>query len=197
MEELGVAILELDVDEKPLIRGLADAERRTATSVAVMQGMLDQISDGYKRQAAAASAAADVEVAAADRVSAAYAREAAAARAAGAERAGTAPMSAPTPGATSGPTEVRVSEAGGVWGVRGPQHPGSLTNPIVAVIEAAKYAPMGAMAAAIGESNAAQQGAGDSPIASAIDLAALSEQVGQLSRSIDAGNRLAQAGAQG
>ena len=42
-EQLGTAELQLDTDQAPLIRGLAEAEARVAKSVAVMQAMMDKL----------------------------------------------------------------------------------------------------------------------------------------------------------
>lgn len=50
--------------------------------------------------------------------------------------------------------EANARAAGTIWGVRGPNTPGSIGNPIVTVIEAARYTGMGSLAAAIGMSSA-------------------------------------------
>ena len=167
-EQLGTAELQLSTDQAPLIAGLAEAEARVAKSVAVMQAMLDKLH-------------ADIEgrVGLLDTL----ATKAAAAS--------TGPGSAtPPPGTTSG------GRGNDVWGIRGPEHPGSMTNPIVTVIEAAKYTPMGSYAAAIGESNVQdeQQGDQQSGLASAADMAALTAAVQDLARETTPASRLAKAG---
>ena len=74
--------------------------------------------------------------------------------------------------------------------------PASMTNPIVMVMEAAKYTPMGSYAAAIGESNVSdvQRGDQQSGVASAADIAALTSAVQDLAQQSNPASQLAKAG---
>lgn len=171
-EQLGSAELETGVDLKGLDAGLARAETRVAKSVAVMQAMLDRLH-------------ADVDVRGA-------AIEAAAARMAG--------VTIPS---TGGPTGQSVSSStvrqsgSEVWGVRGPLHAGSLQNPIVTVMAASKFYPMGSYGAAVGESNQSDEQRGDSGFATTADMAALTAAVADMARNANPVNGLATAGQQG
>lgn len=107
-ELLGEAVLELDVDQKPLVRGMAAAKAEVKRDVDQMQVTLDkltahyaklgtaaqtsateqakasdEVADRYERTAKIAIVTAEAQEAAADRVTAALEREATAARAAG------------------------------------------------------------------------------------------------------------------
>jgi hypothetical protein len=173
-ELLGSAVLDLDVDLAPLVRGLDKAERIVAERAAIMQATLDRLR--------------------ADLDSHLGASEALIGR-------------APQPrGPDSTPavenqraSNVTQNDSNQVWGVRGPQKPGSVTNPIVVALEAAKFTTMGSYAAAIGESNMSDTQHGDqsSGVASAVDLAALTATVADLARNLSPGAQLAAAGAQG
>lgn len=226
-EQLGVAVLELRTDQAPLNKGLDSAEARTKQSLGVMEGMVDQYAAAWARVGAAETAATDKGIEDADRLAAAWGRVGAAAHAAGDEMAAADAKgelgSVGRPGAAArggsdrdivdafkdalsempdreapgSATHVGGPSAGGMWGVRGPLHPGSLTNPVVMVLEAGKYAPMGSMAAALGDSNVPDEQGNQSPIASALDLQALSDQVAELSRRLSPSERLAQAGSEG
>lgn len=171
-EQLGSAELQLDTDNVPLERGLAEAEARVAKSVAVMQAMLDGLHG-------------DVEV----RVNA---LEGLAARAATAS-------TISGPGAAAAAPAAHGGTRNEIWGVRGPERAGSVTNPIVMVVEAAKYTPMGSFAAAMGESNVqdVQRGDQSSGVASAAQLAALTAAVQDLASNANPGSKLASAGAAG
>jgi hypothetical protein len=207
-EELGIAVLQLTTDQAPLNRGLASAEARTKTSVAAMQKTVDQVTAAWVREAAAAKLAGDETVIAADKATAALLREAAAAKLAGDAQVQAATR-ADAAGAGRGATGVgslnvpdrsesrsHLSESG-LYGVRGAHAPGSLQNPLVVVLEAGKYAPMGSFAAAIGDAGMADQSGGTSPVASALDLQALSDQVGELARNMSPAARLASEGGRG
>lgn len=171
-EQLGVAELETGVDLAGLDRGLVRAEARVARSVAVMQKMLDSLEAHVDVRASA------IEAAAARVASAPVANGASERSAVGASK------------TVVGPE---------VWGIRGPQHAGSLTNPIVTVLAASKYYPMGSYGAAIGHDNVSDEQRGDqgSGLASASDMAALTAAVGDLASAVSPGSRLATAGSQG
>lgn len=172
MTDLGSAELELGADLAPLDRDLVKAERRVAQSVAVMQGMLDSL-----------EAHADVKAAAI---------EAAASRIASAAGSSTVVREA-------GANRTVSSDKGEVWGIRGPQHPGSLTNPIVTVLAASKFFPMGSYGAAVGEDNTtdAQRSDSASGLATAGDMAALTAAVHDLAHNMAPASRLANAGTAG
>lgn len=99
-----------------------------------------------------------------------------------------------------GPTQNEL-QGNGLWGVRGPQQAGSVRNPVVMVLEASKYTPMGSYAAAIGESDATDaQRSGSSSSSLFGDAAALDSLRGtlaDLSQNMSAANRLAAQGQQG
>lgn len=171
-EQLGQAELELTTDQGRLIAGLAEAEARVAKSVSVMQAMLDHLH--------------------ADITTRIGTMDALAAKAA---QVGTGPGSAtPAPGHTT-----TVGGGSNIWGIRGPERPGSMTNPIVTVLEAAKYTPMGSYAAAVGESNAsdAQRGQTQSGFASAADMAALTSAVQDLANNANPVSQMATAASSG
>lgn len=105
---------------------------------------------------------------------------------------GTAPgRTAPAAAATVGRNEI--------WGIRGSEHPGSLTNPIVTVLAAGKLYPMGSYASALGDDNVAdaQRGEQSSGLATEAELAALTGAVSDLAHNASAMGRLAQAGQNG
>ena len=163
--------MQLDTNQAPLIAGLAEAEARVAKSVAVMQAMLDKL-----------HANVDSHIGTMD----ALARKTA--------EVGTGPGSAtPAPGQTHQGTDS------GVWGIRGPQHPGSMTNPIVTVVEAAKFTPLGSYAASVGESNVAdtQRGVDQSGLADAANMSALTAAVQALADNANPASQMATAGLNG
>jgi hypothetical protein len=110
-ESLGSATLETDVDLRGLDRGLVKAQARIELAVRAMQRTLDGL-----------EANVDVRTGA---------LEAAAAR-----------FAASRVPSTGGPTGQSVSSqairnaSNEVWGVRGPQRPGSLDNPVATVLMA-------------------------------------------------------------
>lgn len=171
-DNLGRAELGLGADLAPLDRDLAKAERRIALFVATTQRMLDGL-----------HARLNVETGALETLAA---------------RAATA-----SPGSTTivreGGASRTVNEANRIYGVRGPERPGSITNPIVTVLAASKFFPMGSYGAAIGESNVtdAQRSDQASGYATAADMAALTAAVHDLARGANPANRLASAGQAG
>jgi hypothetical protein len=153
-ELLGDAILEVSVDFDALLRDLAAAKAKVAAAAAEMERMLHlhaklDLSGLYDRAALAALARdlgavrkeAEQAVTALRRL-----------RAEGAPIAFSAAPAGPSEG-TRGetPRGVLASLKGLVWGVRGPDKPGSPMNPITVVIEAGSRTPLGPLAAAIGE----------------------------------------------
>ncbi|MHB1950155.1 MAG: lysozyme family protein [Acidiferrobacteraceae bacterium] len=169
-ELLGEANLELGADLKPLDADLIRAEARVAKSVAAMQAMLDSL-----------QAHADIRVAAI---------EAALAKTGGN---GGPVVIGSAPGANQ-----TVREGSEVWGIRGPQHAGSLTNPIVTVLAASKFYPMGSYGAAIGADNTTDAQRGESGgYATAADMAALTAAVTDLANNAAPGAQLATAGSNG
>lgn len=167
--QLGDAVLDLEVDLATYDANLDRAKAKTLAAMAEMQRMLDlrlrfdtgplgmvrqevergllgplaRLSEAHKRTV---QGAADAEVMAARRV-------------AHAERERTIIASGDrgvsTTGAERSSTVVGVPGPAGsdVWGVRGPDAPGSRMNPIVVVLEAAQRTPLGSLAAAIGDSS--------------------------------------------
>lgn len=153
MEQLGVAILDLGVDLAALDAGLDRAEQKVAARVASMQAMLDTL-----------HARIDSRLSVSD---AAIARtEAASARA----------SSVASP-ASSNVTRRETVES---WGVRGPGHAGSQTNPQVVVLEASKFTSLGSRSAGIGYSSITDQQRGAGNVASSAEVAALTEQLARL-----------------
>lgn len=134
--------------------GLVGAWGRVADSQATIRASLAET-------AAVATATADVQVAAADRVTAAYLEEAAAARAAAEAHSALIGrgVAADVAGlATGHATRSRAGAGGlatlaGIEGIRGLAHPGSRSNPLVVVLEAARYTSLGALGAAVGENS--------------------------------------------
>lgn len=250
-ELLGEAVLELDIDQKPLVRGMADTKAKTVAFVAQEQAILDklvahyakigtaaqasgdeqamaskEVADAYERTAKIAIVTGEAQEAIANRVTAALEREAAAAKLAGDEAAAAAVKGAAADAAagrrqsssTQGSSAdralliaaERVAAAAGqrqapgsgtthvagepvLYGVRGPARAGSLSNPIVAVIEAGRYAPMGAMAASSDYGSAGQNTGAGQDLATSADLGALAEQVTQMARSLTSVGQLADA----
>jgi hypothetical protein len=174
-DQLGVAELELGADLKPLDKDLATAKRRVELFVATAQAQLDKLQLNLDAKGAAIDALA--------------------ARAAKIPQPATQTTvvneNAPQRSASAGPSEL--------WGVRGPNHPGSITNPLVVVVEAAKRTQLGSFAAAVGEddSSDAQRGDSSSGIATAAQLAALTAAVQDLAQNAVPSNRLATVGANG
>lgn len=172
---LGTAELELGADLAPLDAKLATAESRVAVSVAAMQKMFDSLHVN-----------ADMKLAAADALAT---KLAAAGQGAPGASVGVAPAS--PYGGHGG--------VAGLWGVRGSEKAGSLQNPLVTVMAASKYFPMGSEAAAIGEDAVAdvQRGDQSSGVASSADLAALTAAVQNLAQTSTPGSRMATAGTAG
>ena len=155
-ENLGSAELSLGVDLKPLDADLSRAKQHVAAAVGEMQAIFDTLD--AKVDLTAAKLGALGALGNVDRVG------------------GTTVAQQPS---TAVREQMLRNE---IWGVRGPQHPGSLTNPIVTVQAAAKFFPMGSQAAAVGESNvqdAERTGeSGDQGgLAAAAEMAALTRAV--------------------
>ena len=177
-ESLGSATLDLDVQLAPLYRGLAAGEKRVAQSVAVMQAMLDSLHADVAVRVSETGAVADR-----------LAASAASAPSAGPVAVGP---------ASSAPTQNQMDRQT-LYGVRGPERSGSTQNPIVAVLEAAKYTPMGSYAAQIGESSAGASSRADqtSGLPTSDDIAALTASITDMAQSASPPAQLAQAGDQG
>jgi hypothetical protein len=171
-EILGSAELQTGVDLKGLDVGLARAEARVARSVAVMQGMLDRVSAHAELSSSVLDAAA-------------------------AKLASTAIPSTGGPAGSSTSSRVIRNSEGQVWGVRGPQRAGSLDNPVATVLLASKFYPTGSRGAAIADSNQSDEQRGDTGLATAADMAALTGAVMDLARNMSPVNGLATAGGQG
>ena len=106
---------------------------------------------------------------------------------------------ASTPAAGSNITNV-TGGRNEIWGVRGPEHPGSLQNPIAQVLLAGKYFPLGSYAAGVADQNASDvQGAKNQPsgLVTAADIAALTTAIHDLANNATPGSRMAAAGAAG
>ena len=106
---------------------------------------------------------------------------------------------ASAPGAGSNITNV-TGGRNEIWGVRGPEHPGSLQNPIAQVLLAGKYFPLGSYAAGVADQNASDvQGSKNQPsgLVTAADIAALTTAIHDLANNATPGSRMAAAGAAG
>jgi hypothetical protein len=173
-DDLGQAILDLDADLAPLDAKMKDAKARVIAFVAQTQALFDSLH-------------LDLDV---GRINAA-ASAATAAQAAAGQTAGGAV--APAGGGSSG-------GVGGLWGVRGPSKAGSVDNPLVMVLEAAKNTPLGSKAAGIADMNTVDQQTGQGNLATAADLEALREQVRRFadaSAQMSPASRLAEQGQYG
>lgn len=171
-DELGKAELQLGADLAPLDADLKDAETRAALSVAKIQAMFDTLRLKVDAQVSAIDALA--------------ARAAAAGVPAGA-------------GGSSNITNV-TGGRNEIWGVRGPEHPGSIQNPIAQVLLAGKYFPLGSYAAGVADQNASDvQGAKNdqSGLVTAADIGALTSAIHDLANNASPGSRLAAAGSAG
>lgn len=101
----------------------ADLTRRVVADSAVQRAAIDSVTAAYMEQAAAARVAGGVG-------------------GAGALRAGAAAAAGGAAGGRGGPV---------LYGVRGPERAGSVYNPIVAVLEAGRFTPLGVLGASIGQ----------------------------------------------
>ena len=161
-EILGQATLETGVDLAGLDKGLLGAEARVAAAVKAMQAMLDSL-----------HADTDIHAAALDALANKLASTTVASRAA-------APYVVEQGGNKTTSYGENKNE---IWGIRGPSHPGSAQNPIVTVIEAAKFTSLGSQAAAIGEGNvqdAQTPGERQSALLTAADIAGLTSAISAL-----------------
>ena len=106
---------------------------------------------------------------------------------------------ASAPGAGSNITNV-TGGRNEIWGVRGPEHPGSLQNPIAQVLLAGKYFPLGSYAAGVADQNASDvQGSKNQPsgLVTAAEIGALTSAIHDLAQNAAPGSRMAAAGAAG
>lgn len=173
-ELLGSATLELDTDQAPLDSGLDKAEARVAAKVAAMQSIADSLHLDIKVNLDTSEA--EAKLAALQGGSAAV-------------------------GSGGGATAPNINRSGGgtgLWGVRGPEQAGSRQNPVVMVMEAAKYTPLGTMAAAVGETDQADETrTSGSALSDASNYNALRGQLDRIAQSMSPTARLAAEGQNG
>jgi hypothetical protein len=164
------------------------AAARAAAAYAEMRVGQEAVAAAIDHTAEVAVAASAVEVAAADRVTAAYLEQAAAARAAaeagdaavgralGADALGLAGRGAAGSSGRGG--GLTATELAAIEGVRGKGHVGSRSNPMVVVLEAARYTSLGSLGAAIAENGVSGTPASSAPVAgpAAADLAAATRE---------------------
>lgn len=157
---LGSANLDLTADLAPLALDLDRAKAKCAAAVAEMQAMLDSLHAdadvgvgvshvGSLGGLSAMDRGFSVEHLAATRDLADAFRE---------HTQVTRDLLAAGPAGRSGDTVVTGvgGHTSGIYGVRGASAPGSVSNPIVVVMEAASRTPLGALAAAVGEDTISQ-----------------------------------------
>ncbi len=157
---LGSANLDLTADLGPLARDLDRAKAKVAAATAEMQAMLDSLHAdadvgvgvshvGSLGGLSAMDRGFSVEHLAATRDLADAFRE---------HTQVTRDLLAAGPAGRSGDTVVTGvgGHTSGIYGVRGASAPGSVSNPIVVVMEAASRTPLGALAAAVGEDTISQ-----------------------------------------
>lgn len=164
------------------------AGARAAASYAEMRVGQEAVAAAIDHTAEVAVAASAIEVAAADRVTAAYLEQAAAARAAaeagdaavgralGADALGLAGRGAAGNSGRGG--GLSATELAAIEGVRGKGHVGSRSNPLVVVVEAARYTSLGSLGAAIAENGVSGTPASSAPVAgpAAADVAAATRE---------------------
>lgn len=174
------------------------AAAQAAASYAEMRAGQEAVAASIEHTADVAVAASAVEVAAADRVTAAYLEQAAAARAAaeagdaaagralGADVLGLAGRRGAGGGGGGG---LSATELAAIEGVRGKGHVGSRSNPVVVVLEAARYTSLGSLGAAIAENGMSGTPSSASPVAgpAAADVAAAARGGGGTSSKTVAG----------
>lgn len=164
------------------------AGARAAASYAEMRVGQEAVAAAIDHTAEVAVAASAIEVAAADRVTAAYLEQAATARAAaeagdaavgralGADALGLAGRGAAGSSGRGG--GLSATELAALEGVRGKGHVGGRSNPLVVVVEAARYTSLGSLGAAIAENGVSGTPASSSSVAgpAAADVAAATRE---------------------
>jgi hypothetical protein len=170
-QQLGAAVLDLSADQAMFDAELDRAKAKAIAAAAAMEkaltidisvdtsnlgflrgeierGLLGPMARLAQERRRLADSAAQAEVTSIRRVTAAHTERERAARAAGvAEQRTTRNTGGERVTSVSGGSSNRI------WGVRGPEAPGSRMNPIVTVLEAAERTPLGTLAAAVGDSS--------------------------------------------
>lgn len=133
-------------------RAIGHTAEVTVAASEVEVAAIDKVTRAYLEQAAAARAAADAGEVAAGRALGVDALALAGLRGGGGSRTGAAFATREQRGGGQGLTaaELAAIAGAGIEGVRGKGHSGSRVDPLVVVLEAGRYTPLGGMSAAIG-----------------------------------------------
>ncbi len=133
-------------------RAIGHTAEVTVAASEVEVAAIDKVTRAYLEQAAAARAAADAGEVAAGRALGVDALALAGLRGGGGSRTGAAFATREQRGGGQGLTaaELAAIAGAGIEGVRGKGHAGSRVDPLVVVLEAGRYTPLGGMSAAVG-----------------------------------------------